>query len=76
MFVLGGLQGLVGWLMVKSGLIDRPDVSQYRLVAHLGLALAIYAYILWVAFGLLFDRAQSQVGAQRPPRRRRWRSVV
>ena len=53
MFVLGGLQGLVGWLMVKSGLIDRPDVSQYRLVAHLGLALAIYAYILWVAIGLL-----------------------
>jgi cytochrome c oxidase assembly protein subunit 15 len=40
--------------MVKSGLIDRPDVSQYRLVAHLGLALLIYGCLLWVAFGLLF----------------------
>jgi cytochrome c oxidase assembly protein subunit 15 len=53
MFVLGGLQGVLGWYMVKSGLVDRPDVSQYRLVAHLGLALLVYAYILWVAFGLL-----------------------
>jgi cytochrome c oxidase assembly protein subunit 15 len=53
MFVLGGLQGVLGWYMVKSGLVDRPDVSQYRLAAHLGLALVIYGYILWVAFGLL-----------------------
>jgi cytochrome c oxidase assembly protein subunit 15 len=52
-FVLGGLQGVLGWYMVKSGLIDRPDVSQYRLVAHLGLALLIYGYLLWVALGLL-----------------------
>ncbi|MGE0715541.1 MAG: COX15/CtaA family protein, partial [Alphaproteobacteria bacterium] len=51
-FALGGLQGLVGWLMVASGLVDRPSVSQYRLVAHLGLALAIYAYLLWLAFDL------------------------
>lgn len=54
MFVLGGLQGALGWYMVKSGLIDRPDVSPYRLTAHLGLALIVYAYILWVALGLLF----------------------
>ena len=53
MFLLGGLQGVLGWYMVESGLIDRPDVSPYRLVAHLGLALLIYGYILWVAFGLL-----------------------
>jgi cytochrome c oxidase assembly protein subunit 15 len=52
-FGLGGLQGVLGWYMVKSGLIDRPDVSQYRLVGHLGLALLIYGYLLWVAFGLL-----------------------
>ena len=52
-FVLGGLQGLLGWYMVKSGLIDRPEVSQYRLVAHLALALIIYAYMIWVALGLL-----------------------
>ena len=53
-FVLGGLQGLLGWYMVKSGLIDRPHVSQYRLTAHLGLALLIYCYLLWLVFNLLF----------------------
>ncbi|HEB26420.1 MAG TPA: heme A synthase [Porticoccus sp.] len=53
MFVLGGLQGLLGWYMVKSGLVDNPRVSQYRLTAHLGAAVVIYGYILWVAFGLL-----------------------
>jgi cytochrome c oxidase assembly protein subunit 15 len=52
MFVLGGLQGLLGWYMVKSGLVDNPHVSQYRLTAHLGMALLIYAYMLWVALGL------------------------
>lgn len=53
MFILGGFQGLLGWYMVKSGLVDNPRVSQYRLTAHLGAAVIIYAYILWVAFGLL-----------------------
>ncbi len=53
-FVLGGLQGLLGWYMVKSGLVDRPHVSQYRLTAHLSLALLIYAYLLWLLFDLLF----------------------
>ena len=48
-FVLGGLQGVLGWLMVKSGLSVRTDVSHYRLVAHLLAAMLIYAYILWVA---------------------------
>lgn len=53
MFVLGGLQGLMGWYMVKSGLIDDPHVSQYRLTAHLSLAIIIYAYMFWVAMDLL-----------------------
>lgn len=53
MFLLGGLQGGLGWYMVASGFADRTDVSQYRLTAHLLLAIAIYAYILWVAFRLL-----------------------
>ena len=53
MLVLGGSQGLLGWYMVKSGLINNPDVSQYRLTAHLGNAVIIYSYILWVAFGLM-----------------------
>ncbi len=55
MFVVGGLQGVLGWYMVKSGLVDRPDVSQYRLAAHLILALVIFAYILWVAIQLWRD---------------------
>jgi cytochrome c oxidase assembly protein subunit 15 len=53
MFVLGGMQGVLGWYMVKSGLVDNPHVSQYRLTAHLSLALVIYAYMFWVALGLL-----------------------
>ncbi len=53
LFVLGGLQGLMGWYMVKSGLVDFPRVSQYRLTAHLGLAVIIYAAMVWVAFELL-----------------------
>jgi cytochrome c oxidase assembly protein subunit 15 len=53
MFVLGGLQGLLGWYMVKSGLVDDPHVSQYRLAAHLGLAVLIYAFMLWTALGIL-----------------------
>lgn len=56
MFALGGLQGLVGWWMVKSGLVDNPAVSQYRLATHLGLALAIYLFILWTAFDLVRPR--------------------
>jgi len=52
LFILGGLQGVLGWYMVKSGLVDRPDVSQYRLAAHLGLALLILAAMMWVAMDL------------------------
>ncbi len=52
LFVLGGLQGALGWFMVMSGLSDRVDVSQYRLVAHLVLALVIYAAMLWTALPL------------------------
>ena len=52
MFVLGGLQGVLGWYMVKSGLVNNPHVSQYRLTAHLMAAIAIYGYMLWVALGL------------------------
>jgi heme a synthase len=59
-FVLGGLQGFVGWFMVKSGLVDDPRVSSLRLAMHLGLALLIYAAMLWVALDLL---APSREGA-------------
>lgn len=52
LFVLGGLQGALGWYMVKSGLVDRTDVSQYRLTAHFGVALLILGYTLWLLLGL------------------------
>jgi cytochrome c oxidase assembly protein subunit 15 len=63
MFVLGGLQGVLGWYMVKSGLVDNPHVSQYRLSAHLSAAFLIYAYMFWVAMSLLFPAS----GEQRHP---------
>ena len=53
LFVLGGLQGAMGWYMVQSGLVDDPRVSHFRLVAHLGLALLIFSAELWLALGLL-----------------------
>jgi len=53
---LGALQGLMGWLMVKSGLIDDPKVNPVRLTLHLGLALAIFSAELWIALGLLAPR--------------------
>jgi cytochrome c oxidase assembly protein subunit 15 len=56
-FLLGAAQGAMGWVMVKSGLIDDPRVDPMRLTAHLGLALAIFAAELWIALGLLFPRA-------------------
>ena len=52
MFLLGGAQGLLGWFMVRSGLVERPSVSQYRLAAHLVLAVFIYGFILWSALSL------------------------
>jgi len=53
LLVLGSLQGLLGWYMVESGLQDRVEVSQYRLTAHLALAVVLYLAILWVALDLL-----------------------
>jgi len=54
LFVLGALQGALGWFMVMSGLAQGTSVSQYRLAAHLAAALVIYAYMLWLALDLLF----------------------
>jgi cytochrome c oxidase assembly protein subunit 15 len=55
-FVLGALQGAMGWYMVESGLIDDPKVNPVRLAAHLGIALAVFAAELWVALDLLYPR--------------------
>lgn len=58
--VLGGLQGLLGWYMVKSGLVDVPRVSHFRLAAHLMLALFILSYLFWL---ILHIRAVKRVDA-------------
>ena len=55
-FVLGAAQGALGWYMVKSGLVEDPRVSHFRLTAHLGVALAIFAAELWIALRLLDAR--------------------
>jgi cytochrome c oxidase assembly protein subunit 15 len=60
-FALGGLQGAMGWYMVQSGLVDDPRVSQYRLTAHLGFALLIYASMLWIALDLFLPRGTESV---------------
>lgn len=53
LFLLGALQGALGWYMVASGLSERTDVSQYRLAAHFTLAVALYAAVLWTAMTLV-----------------------
>ncbi len=54
LLALGSLQGFLGWYMVKSGLVDRPDVSHYRLAMHLTTAFLTFAYTFWVALDLIF----------------------
>jgi cytochrome c oxidase assembly protein subunit 15 len=62
LFVLGGSQGLLGWYMVMSGLVDEPAVSHYRLTAHLMLALFIFAALLWTALDLLRPKPETPRG--------------
>ena len=59
LLALGAAQGLLGWYMVQSGLVDRPSVSQYRLTAHLGVAVAIYALMIWLILRVGSDRSPS-----------------
>ncbi|WP_300542879.1 COX15/CtaA family protein [Maricaulis sp.] len=54
LFLLGGLQGAIGWWMVASGLVDRLDVSQYRLATHLGMAFVILGVTIWLALEARF----------------------
>ncbi len=51
---MGASQGFFGWFMVKSGLIDNPDVSHFRLSLHLTFAFLTFAYTLWVALDLIY----------------------
>lgn len=71
-FVLGALQGAMGWYMVMSGLVDDPRVSHYRLTAHLALAFVIYAAMLWTALDLLSPRAVAARDEACLRRLRRW----
>ena len=59
LFLLGGLQGFIGWWMVTSGFEVRTSVSQYRLAIHLGAALLLLAAILWIALGYLRGPSQA-----------------
>ncbi|MEO5784280.1 MAG: COX15/CtaA family protein [Casimicrobiaceae bacterium] len=69
-FLLGALQGVLGWYMVKSGLVDDPRVSQFRLTAHLGLALLIFSALLWTGLSLWTgERMRRVTASQRVARR-------
>ena len=56
LLLMGAFQGFLGWYMVKSGLVDRPDVSHFRLAAHLTAAFLTFAYCLWVALDLRYPK--------------------
>lgn len=58
LLVMGASQGLIGWWMVKSGLVDRPDVSHYRLAVHLTTAFLTCSYTLWVALDLIISKSR------------------
>ena len=62
-FVLGGLQGVIGWWMVASGLVNRVDVSQYRLAIHLTMAFFLFAYLYYLA-GVLKERSSLKQGCR------------
>jgi cytochrome c oxidase assembly protein subunit 15 len=59
LLALGGFQGFLGWYMVKSGLVDMPDVSHFRLAAHLTTAFLTFAATLWVALDLIFPERKA-----------------
>ena len=62
LLALGGVQGIIGWWMVTSGLVDNPAVSQYRLATHLSMALLILVLLLWTALNLRFGRSKRPSG--------------
>lgn len=58
---MGAFQGFLGWFMVKSGLVDNPDVSHFRLSLHLTFAFITFAYTLWVALDLMYTEKQTVI---------------
>lgn len=69
LFALGGLQGVVGWWMVKSGLVDRTEVAPERLTIHLGLALVLFCFLIWTGL-------EAWAGPKRPFERQRWPAIA
>ena len=61
--ILGGFQGFLGWFMVKSGLSKDPNVSHYRLAAHLISAFTLFCYVLWVALSLIYPKGKSSLSS-------------
>jgi cytochrome c oxidase assembly protein subunit 15 len=59
LLAMGALQGFFGWFMVKSGLVDNPDVSHFRLSLHLTFAFITFAYTLWVALDLIYPERKA-----------------
>lgn len=74
LFLLGGLQGAIGWYMVRSGLADRVDVSHYRLAVHLGVAVIILGLLLWTA--LDWEAGAAAVTETAPDAARYWTAVA
>jgi heme a synthase len=58
---MGAFQGFLGWFMVKSGLIDNPDVSHFRLSLHLTFAFITFAYTFWVALDLIYPERKAPI---------------
>jgi cytochrome c oxidase assembly protein subunit 15 len=69
LFALGGLQGVVGWWMVYSGLADRTEVAPERLTVHLGLALVLFCLLIWIGL-------EAWAGPKRPFERKTWPAVA
>lgn len=67
LFCLGGAQGVIGWWMVKSGLVDRPDVSHYRLTVHLGMAFMLYVALLWTGLEQLRVKTNAAIRSMAVP---------
>lgn len=65
LFLLGGLQGAIGWWMVTSGFVDRTDVSQYRLATHLSVAFVILGALLWTVLDLTRQLTAQPAGENR-----------
>jgi cytochrome c oxidase assembly protein subunit 15 len=75
LFVLGGMQGVLGWYMVKSGLVADPRVSQFRLTAHLSLAFVIFGAMFWVALSLLHPQ-RAAIASPEAHAARRWSFAI